>query len=41
MSGHMGDARVTVRNLRLLGVDKDDNLLVVEGSVPGPNGDIW
>jgi large subunit ribosomal protein L3 len=38
MSGHMGNQRVTVRNLRILGVDKDDNLLVVEGSVPGPNG---
>jgi large subunit ribosomal protein L3 len=38
MSGHMGNARVTVRNLRVLGVDKEDNLLVVEGSVPGPNG---
>jgi large subunit ribosomal protein L3 len=38
MSGHMGTDRVTVRNLRLLGVDKEDNLLVVEGSVPGPNG---
>lgn len=38
MSGHLGNARATVRNLRILGVDKDDNLLVVEGSVPGPNG---
>jgi large subunit ribosomal protein L3 len=38
MSGHMGHERVTMRNLRVLGVDKDDNLLVVEGSVPGPNG---
>lgn len=38
MSGHMGDARVTVRNLRILGVDKEENLLVIEGSVPGPNG---
>src|SRR5579862_10045973 len=38
MSGHMGNARITVRNLRVLGVDKDDNLLVVEGSVPGPKG---
>ncbi|MGA9528214.1 MAG: 50S ribosomal protein L3 [Terriglobales bacterium] len=38
MSGHMGNARITTRNLRILGVDKDDNLLVVEGSVPGPNG---
>ena len=38
MSGHMGNARVTMRNLRVIGVDKDENLLVVEGSVPGPNG---
>jgi large subunit ribosomal protein L3 len=38
MSGHLGNARATVRNLRILGVDKDENLLVVEGSVPGPNG---
>ena len=38
MSGHMGTDRVTVRNLRVLGIDKDDNLLVVEGSVPGPRG---
>src|SRR5438105_7452142 len=38
MSGHMGTDRVTSRNLRVLGVDKEDNLVVVEGSVPGPNG---
>jgi len=38
MAGHMGVDRVTVRNLRVLGVDKDENLLVVEGSVPGPQG---
>jgi len=38
MSGHMGNARVTTRNLRVLGVDKEENLLVVEGSVPGPSG---
>jgi large subunit ribosomal protein L3 len=38
MSGHLGNARVTARNLRILGVDKEENLLVVEGSVPGPNG---
>ncbi len=38
MSGHMGTDKVTVRNLRVLGLDKEDNLLVVEGSVPGPNG---
>ncbi|HZU21673.1 MAG TPA: 50S ribosomal protein L3 [Terriglobales bacterium] len=36
-AGHMGTDKVTVRNLRVLGVDKDDNLLLVEGAVPGPN----
>lgn len=36
MSGHMGDATVTVRNLRILGIDPEENLLVVEGAVPGP-----
>ena len=35
MSGHMGDVTVTTRNLRVLGIDKDENLLVVEGAVPG------
>jgi large subunit ribosomal protein L3 len=38
MSGHMGNVRITMRNARVLGVDKEDNLLVVEGGVPGPNG---
>ncbi len=36
MSGHMGHATVTTRNLRVLGIDRDENLLVVEGAVPGP-----
>jgi large subunit ribosomal protein L3 len=35
MSGHMGTDRVTVRNLRILGVDKEETLLVIEGAVPG------
>jgi len=38
MAGHMGVAKVTVRNLRVLGVDPDENLLVVNGAIPGPNG---
>jgi large subunit ribosomal protein L3 len=38
MAGHMGMARVTARNLRVLGVDKEEGLLVVEGAVPGPEG---
>ena len=38
MAGHMGHARVTVRNLEVIDVDAEDNLLVVKGAVPGPNG---
>jgi len=38
MAGHMGDARVTVRNLEVIDVDTEDNVLVVKGAVPGPNG---
>ena len=37
-AGHMGVDRVTMRNLRVLGIDKDENLLIVQGAVPGPNG---
>jgi large subunit ribosomal protein L3 len=36
MPGHMGDDQVTVRNLRIRGIDLDENLLMVEGAVPGP-----
>jgi large subunit ribosomal protein L3 len=35
MAGHMGDEKVTVRNLEVLEVIPDSNLLVVKGSVPG------
>lgn len=35
MPGHMGVQNVTVRNLRILGIDLEDNLLMVEGAVPG------
>jgi large subunit ribosomal protein L3 len=38
MAGHMGNARVTVRNLEVIEVDTEDNVLVVKGAVPGPNG---
>jgi large subunit ribosomal protein L3 len=38
MGGHMGDEQVTVRNLEVIDVDTEDNVLVVKGAVPGPNG---
>jgi large subunit ribosomal protein L3 len=36
MPGHMGHAQITVRNLRIRGIDVEDNLIMVEGAVPGP-----
>jgi large subunit ribosomal protein L3 len=42
MPGHMGDARVTVRNLAVALVDPSNNLLLVEGAVPGArNGFVY
>ncbi len=38
MSGHMGNVRRTSRSQELVRVDKENNLLLVKGSVPGPNG---
>jgi large subunit ribosomal protein L3 len=38
MGGHMGSEQVTVRNLEIIEVDTEDNVLVVKGAVPGPNG---
>ena len=37
-AGHMGVDRVTVRNLEVVQVDLEENLLLVKGAVPGPNG---
>lgn len=37
-AGHMGNARVTTRNLRVVQVLADDNTLLVQGAVPGPQG---
>ena len=38
MAGHLGNERVTVRNLRVARVDQENNLLFVRGAVPGPTG---
>jgi large subunit ribosomal protein L3 len=37
MAGHMGHERVTVQNLKVMRVDTERNLLLIEGSVPGHN----
>ncbi len=38
MAGHMGNRRVTVRNLRVVEVEATNDLLLVNGAVPGPRG---
>lgn len=40
MPGHMGNVRVTVQNLKVVQVRKDDNAILVQGAVPGPTGGI-
>ena len=36
--GHLGNVKVTAKNLKVIKVDTDENLLLVRGSVPGPSG---
>ena len=38
MAGHMGVDDVTVRNLEIINIDPEDNVLMVKGAIPGPNG---
>jgi large subunit ribosomal protein L3 len=38
MSGHMGMVRITSKHNKLVAIDKENNLLLIQGSVPGANG---
>ena len=38
MAGQMGTAKVTVRNLEIVDVDTEENVLLVKGAGPGPAG---
>lgn len=38
MAGHMGHERCTIRNLKVVRVDAENHLVLVNGAVPGPNG---
>ena len=38
MSGHMGDERKTIQNLKIASIDMDNNLLLIKGAIPGPTG---
>ncbi len=40
MAGHMGVERNTIKNLRVMKVNTEENLLLVRGAVPGPNGSV-
>ena len=38
LPGHMGSETVTVRNLEVVKIDAEQNLLIVKGAVPGAKG---
>ena len=38
MAGHMGNVKKTVQNLKIVKVDEENNLLLVQGAIPGFNG---
>jgi large subunit ribosomal protein L3 len=38
LPGHMGHAKITIQNLDIVKVDKENNLLLIKGAVPGPKG---
>jgi len=38
MSGHMGDEKKTIQNLKIASIDKENNLLLIKGAIPGPTG---
>lgn len=40
MPGHMGADKMTVRGLRVVAVDAENNVLLVQGAVPGPSGGV-
>jgi large subunit ribosomal protein L3 len=40
MAGHMGHEQVTTLNLEVVQADAERNLLLIKGSVPGPNGGV-
>ena len=38
MSGHMGNVRKTIQNLKIIRIDGENKLILVKGSIPGPSG---
>jgi large subunit ribosomal protein L3 len=40
MAGHMGDVRITVKNLKVVGIDEEKNVILIRGAAPGAIGGI-
>jgi len=40
LPGHMGHERVTIKNLNIVKVDAENNLIAIKGAIPGPKGGI-
>lgn len=40
MAGHMGARKITTRNLKVMFVDTENNLLLIKGAIPGANNDV-
>lgn len=40
LPGHMGNKRVTVKGLKVVGVKPEENILLISGAIPGPVGGI-
>ena len=38
MAGQYGNIQVTIRNLKVVSIDEENNLIMVRGAIPGPNG---
>jgi large subunit ribosomal protein L3 len=37
MAGHMGNKKVTIQNLQIVKIMKDENIIMIKGAIPGPS----
>ena len=40
LPGHLGAERVTIQNLKVVKVDAENNLIAIQGAIPGPKGSV-
>ena len=38
MAGRFGSEQTTIKNLKIVSIDAEKNLVIVKGAIPGPNG---